>query len=211
MKDLPLTLAAALLTVTAFGQGTVFFYNASSVPWWNPVVDRNVKFGPSIGSYDPRLIPGANVSSNFAGVNLASLRAALYYAPGVQTDILVFAPAGGGSTTFRASTSSVPGSWFGGTRTLMGVRNGELASLFVVVWDSSLSTDPLSAAARTGIWGTSAIFQYSHPSSPTPAPSDFMPQNLSSFVINPGPEPSTFALAALSFAALLVLHQRRRS
>ncbi len=216
MKKLLLTAAGTLLTVAAFAQGTVTFQNASSISGWNPVLDRNVKFGSGASRYNPLLVPGANFSSNYAGVNLTSFRAALYYAPGNTTDLALFSQAAGGSASFKTSTSATAGSWFGGTRTFTtGVPDrGGVASLFVVVWDSSLTTDPLSHAAHTygGFWGCSEIFQYTTPTSPTPVPAEFLMNNLSSFSVNwVFPEPSTFALTALSFAALFLLRRRRRS
>ena len=203
MKKLLLTAAGTLLTVAAFAQGTVTWQNASTISGWNPVADRNVKFGASASIFNPLLVAGANVASNYAGVNLTSLRAVLYYAPGTTTDLGLFSQAAGGSASFKASTSATAGSWFGGTRTLTtGVpAQGGVSSLFVVVWDSSLSTDPLSDASKLGLWGSSAIFAYTTPTSPTPAPVDFLPNNLSSFTIGMVPEPSTFALAGLGAAA----------
>jgi hypothetical protein len=114
MKKLLLTTAATLLTVAAFGQGSVTFQNASSISGWNPVADRNVKFGVTAAAYNPALTAGANVSSNFAGVDLTFLRTALYYAAPGTTDLAQFLPATGGSTTFKTSTSTTAGSWFGG-------------------------------------------------------------------------------------------------
>jgi hypothetical protein len=211
MKKLLLTAAGTLLTVAAFAQGTVTFQNASSISGWNPIVDRNVKFGATAALYNPLLQAGANVSSNYAGVDLTFLRVALYYAPGAVTDVGLFSQAAGGAATFKASTSATAGSWFGGTRTLStGVApQGGLASLFVVVWDSRLGSDPLAGAAQAGLWGSSAIFQYTTPTSPTPAPPDFLPNALTSFSIGIIPEPSSFALAGLGAAALLIFRRRK--
>ena len=149
--------------------------------------------------------------SNYAGVNLTSLRVALYYAPGTTTDLNLFSQAAGGSATFKASTSATAGSWFGGTRTLStGVpATGGVASLFVVVWDSSLTTDPLSSAATAGLWGSSAIFSYTTPTSGTPAPAEFLPNNLAGFSIGIVPEPSSFAVAGLGAAALVIFRRRK--
>jgi hypothetical protein len=210
MKKLLLTAAGTLLTVAAFAQGTVNFANASNIAGWNPVVDRNVRFGATAALYNPLLTAGANVSSNYAGVDLTFLRAALYFAPGAVTDVGLFSQSAGGAATFRSSTSAIAGSWLGGTRTLTGINaQGGLASLFVVVWDSRTGADPLSAAAQASLWGSSAIFQYTTPASPTPAPADFLPNALTGFNIGIVPEPSSFALAGLGAAALLIFRRRK--
>jgi hypothetical protein len=86
---------------------------------------------------------------------------------------------------------------------------GGLASLMVVVWDSSLSNDPLSAAARGGLWGRSTVFSYTTPASSTPAPADFLPNNLTSFTVGIVPEPSSMALAGLGAAALVLFRRRK--
>jgi hypothetical protein len=213
MKKLLLTSLASLLTVAAFAQGTVTFQNASTVAGWNPVADRNVKFGETAAAYNPLLVAGANVSSNYAGVNLSSLRAALYYAPGAVADAdwtQVNLAATGTAATFKQSTAATAGSWFGGTRTLSTIAaQGGVASLMVVVWDSSLSNDPLSVAARGGLWGRSAVFAYSTPSGSTPAPAEFLPNNLQSFTIGVVPEPSSMAIAGLGAAALVFFRRRK--
>jgi len=209
MKKLLLTTAATLLTVAAFGQGQVNFNNASSIAGWTPVQDRHVYFTNNAALLLPGIQPGAAVSSNHAGLNLTSLRAALYFAPSTVNDVSLFTAAGGGPSTFKVSTSTTAGSWFGGTRTLDGIAPGVVANMVILVWDSSLTSDPLSAAARAGLYGQSAIFQYSPPTSPTPAPAEFLPNNLSAFTIGIIPEPSTFALAGLGAAALLILRRRK--
>jgi hypothetical protein len=209
MKKLLITTAATLLTVAAFGQGQVSFNNASSIAGWTSVADRNVHFSSNSAALPPGITPGANVSSNHAGLNLTSLRAALYYAATTQTDVNLFTAAGGGPATFKTSTSATAGSWFGGNRTLDNIAIGAPANLVVIVWDSSLTSDPLSAAARGGLYGQSAIFQYTSPTSPTPAPAEFLPNNLAAFSISIIPEPSSFALAGLGAAALLIFRRRK--
>jgi hypothetical protein len=214
MKKLVLTSLATLLTVAAFAQGSVTFQNASTVAGWASVVDRNVKFGLTAANYNALLVEGANVSSNYAGVNLTSLRAALYYAPGTVADAnwaQVNLAATGTSATFKSSTTSTAGSWFGGSRTLGTIApQAGIASLMVVVWDQSLSSDPLSAAAQLGLWGRSAVFAYSTPAGSTPAPAEFLMNNLTSFSIGmPIPEPSSMALAGLGAASLLIFRRRK--
>lgn len=213
MKKLILTSLATILAVAAFGQGAVTFQNASSVAGWNPVADRNVKWAPTASVFSPLLVAGQNVASNYAGLNLSSLRAALYYAPGTVADenwAQVNLAAVGGSATFKQSTSATAGSWFGGTRTLNTIASqGGSASLMVIVWNSALSSDPFSEAARAGLWGRSAVFAYTTPSGGTPAPAEYLMNNLTSFTVGIVPEPSSMALAGLGAASLLIFRRRK--
>ena len=212
MKKLVITTAATLLTVAAFGQGVVNFSNASSTPGWtNPTFDRYVHWGASASQYSSLLVAGGLVSSNYGGLNLTSLRTALYYAPTSNNDPLLagYVQAAGGSTTFKVSTSTTAGSWFGGNRTLDTIGLGTAANLVVVIWDSSVAADPLSPAARGGLYGQSQVFQYTPPTNPQAQPSDFLMTGLTAFTVGIVPEPSTFALAGLGAAALLIFRRRK--
>lgn len=133
-----------------------------------------MKFGVAAASYHPLLLAGANVSSNYAGVNLSSLRAVLLYAPGVVSDanwsVMVTniamhtASATSPFATFKQSTSATAGSWYGGERTMSGISaSGGVASLMVFVWDTAYSAEPVSPAVFSGLWGRSAVFQYATP------------------------------------------------
>jgi hypothetical protein len=212
MKKLLTTTAAALLTVAAFGQGVVNFSNASSTPGWaNPALDRYAHWKADIALFNPALQPGGVVASNSGGLNLGSLRAALYYAASTDFDpnFVGYVQAAGGLATFKTSTSATAGSWFGGNRTLDSIGLGTTANLVVLVWDSSLTTDPLSAAARGGLFGASAVFQYTPPTNPQAQPSDFLMTGLTGFSVGAVPEPTTLALAGLGAAALIIARRRK--
>lgn len=209
MKKLLTTTAAALLTVAAFGQGVVNFSNASSTPGWaNPTLDRYAHWSPTVAA---PLTPGGVVASNSGGLNLTSLRAALYYAASTDFDpnFVGYVQAAGGLATFKNSTSATAGSWFGGNRTLDTIGLGTTANLVVLVWDTSLTTDPLSAVARNGMFGASAIFQYTPPTNPQAQPSDFLMASLTGFSVGAVPEPTTLALAGLGAAALIIARRRK--
>lgn len=217
MKKTILTTFASLLAVGAFAQGSVTFQNSTATAGWPATVDRNVKFAASAAAFNPLLVEGANVSSNYAGVNLSSLRAALYFAPGTVADAnwatvntAALPVSGAAPATFKGSTSATAGSWFGGTRTMAGIPlQAGAASLMVVVWDSSLTADPFAPEALAGLWGRSAVFAYSTPAGGTPAPAEFLPLNLASFSIGIVPEPSSMALAGLGAASLLLFRRRK--
>jgi len=213
MKKILLTTAAMALTVAAFGQGQINFSNASTISGFNPVANRNATFDSTAVNASATIAAGANVSSNYSGLDLTSLRAALYYAPSTQSDLSQFIAASGGPVTFKASTSATAGSWFGGTRTMDTLGIGVTGNFVVFVWDSSKAANPLLAAASGpgNLYGHSAIFQYTPPTSATPAPAEFLPNNLTAFTVGaaPVPEPSTFALAGLGAAALMIFRRRK--
>jgi hypothetical protein len=232
MKTFALTCLANLLALAAAAQGTVTFQNAATINGWDPVVDRNVKFSAISAGYNPLLTDGANVSSNYAGVNLSSLRVALFYAPGVVADAnwytltsLAMPASGSPFATFKNSTSTTAGSWFGGTRSMAGipVQNG-LVSLMVFVWDINLTAEPVSRAALMGLSGRSAVFQYTTPTfSETLTPAEFLPHNLMSFSLTSElayrlppdawggvPEPTTTTLFGLGVAILTLRRRQQR-
>jgi hypothetical protein len=215
MKALLLSTTASIFTLAAFGQGIVNFSNASSTPGWaDPAFDRYAHWGPGAATFNSALTAGGLVSSNYAGVDLRSLRATLCYAPTSNNDPFLagYVQASGGAATFKVSTSTTAGSWFGGNRTLDTIAPGTMANLVVVVWDINYSADPLSPAARMGLYGHSAVFQYTPPTDPQAQPSDFLMTGLTAFTVEGDiPEPSTFGLAAIGAAALLILHRRRGS
>jgi len=166
-----------------YTQGAVEFANDPTTVGL-PVTNRQVVFASTALGFDSRLVPGASVSSNFAGVNLAGLRAQLYF--GVGTDLTAFTPVDpwdGGIATFKNSTSATAGSWYSRSATLQGVNAGTTRNYVVVVWDSTLSTNALSPEARMGLWGASAPFSYTVPAGPAPPPSDYLMANLRSFSI----------------------------
>lgn len=229
MKRTILLTAVSLLTVAALGQGSVVFQNAATVPGWLIPRDRNVKFDATAATYNPLLVPGANVSSNYAGVDLSTLRATLLYAPGIVPDEnwwtvtnLAMPTISGTSpyATFKQSTSTTAGSWFGGIRTMDGIpaSNG-VVSLMVFVWDAAHSPEPISWAAFDGLFGRSAVFQYITYGWDAPLPTEPLPDNLQGFNLGifgqpfnlPAdawggvPEPSAAALTGLGVTLLFLL------
>jgi hypothetical protein len=139
------------------------------------------------------------------------LRAALYYAASTDNNLADFVAASGGSASLKASTSATAGSWFGHTDTLDTIPLGTTANMVVFIWDTSVNADPRLAGSQGGLYGASAIFQYTPPTAPITSPSDFLMTGLGpiSVGITPVPEPATFALAGLGAAALLVLRRKK--
>src|SRR5262245_10398815 len=129
MKKTLLTLALMAIGVCAsFAQGTVNFNNTATTFPDSATVDRFV-YGP-------------DNQTRLVGQNYA---AALYFGTvqGGAIDQLAVASAADTSLTaarglFRVATTSNPGTWAGGGRTLLGTTPGQLVYLQVRVWDVSL-------------------------------------------------------------------------
>jgi len=210
MKAILLSALIAFITASATAQGTVTFANASTTGGL-PAGNRNVRWSSVASFINPLLTAGGNVSSNYAGVNLSSLRAQLFF--GTGSDLNTFTPVDfdhNGISTFKQSTSATAGSWFNKSVTLNGVLPGQTRDFIVVVWDSSLSPDPRSLEAKTGLWGSSNPFSYTVPAGGTPAPSEFLMLNFTGMTVGLFffPEPSTAAI--LGLGGMLVLLRRGR-
>lgn len=95
-----------------------------------------------------------------------------------------------------------------------GTTAGNLYELFIIGWSSAYA-DPIAAAAANAPVGWSGTFTYASGSTPTVtasgAPlSTFTGSGAGSFGVSPVPEPTTFALAGLGAAALLIFRRRKQ-
>src|SRR5205823_6571864 len=112
--------------------------------------------------------------------------------------------------TFKAPTTSVPGTWNGATRTMAALNFGDVASLEVRAWDSRAgSTWEQAVAGGFGDAqrGTSEIFTYLVPQGNCLPPTCFFMDNFRGFMLVP--EPSTVALVLLGIAGIWGLRGRR--
>lgn len=108
---------------------------------------------------------------------------------------------------FRVATTSSPGTWSGGTRTLVGITAGQTAVLQVRVWDSvAFPAGYAAAVAGNGVRGASALFDYTVPAAGSP-PAAFFIEGFRGFTLVP--EPSTIALGVLGLAGLLFIRRRK--
>ncbi len=186
------SLATAVVSLAAYGQGTVSMLNINTAAGVNaPVYD---------GLTTTIKLAGANYQAGlFAGTTSTSL-----------TYI-------GNATPFL--TAGGAGYFNGGTTVLTGHAPGSTVWLQVVAWDATLKGTTTGAtwanaladdpAGSKDVWGMSKPFSVvpadpnsSPPGTPTPL------VGLTSFTLSV-PEPSTFALAGLGMAAMLVLRRRK--
>jgi len=192
----------SVAAVGAFAQGTVTFLNDTGTLTSPP--DRFIRFGANAAAS-----LGVAVNSAAFGTNL---QVQLYY--GASTDpvgslvAVTTAPA-----RLRASTSAGVGTWSaGGSRTLGNFGPGVTVDLQVRVWDINKgATYDAAIAAGGGINGTSQVFTYLIPNPSDPG-SAFNMANFTGFSIDaaPIPEPSTFALAGMGVAALMIFRRRKQ-
>jgi PEP-CTERM motif-containing protein len=181
MKTLFLTAALGVVCVSAFAQGTFTFDNIGA--GWQAQVFHSDGVTPLVGT---------------------SWLADFYWAAGVVGDSTLLS-ALGQPTTF---STTQPGFFFGGQRTIPGVATGTITGQ-VRVWDSAAGPSWQFALGVVGaLVGESILFQVNLPNGDM---SGLNGHPWHVFLANPVPEPSTLALAALGSTALLVLRRRPRS
>jgi hypothetical protein len=187
-KILSAMLISVVASVAAYAQGTVNFVNLSSNPALNaPVFHNNGTTRLDGVGYMAELLGGTSAGS-------LSLQ-------GVATPFL----SGGGAGYFNGST-----------RVINGVAEGAIAFLQVRAWNTAFgATYALASAAgqagQADAYGFSNIFSVTT-GAPNGGPPPTVPATmvgLTTFTLNPIPEPSTFALAGLGAAALLLFRRRK--
>jgi len=177
MKKLIPFLALLVGTATALAQGTVSFVNSGAFP---TAADRNVYLDRADGTA-PIQIVGTNYSVQlWYGADASSLQAH-----------------SAAPSRFRATTTSSPGTWSGGTRTLEGFTAGQVVTFQLRAFDNT---------GGPGV-GQSDIFTYTIPAAGSP-PAQFLMDNFRSFTVLV-PEPSVIGLGLIGVGALVWLRRRK--
>jgi len=218
MKKVIVTALAMSCAVGVFAQGTVVFNNrvaGGTTHVYGGGLSQTQGSGAADNpagstSYAGLTLIGANGVSGLygAGTTFAQLLAA--NGAGVPESSLL--PAAG-ITTFR--TGAAAGNIVQTTATLAGVPlDATAATLQMVAWDNSSGLYPTwtqaSAAWAAGLIqaGRSATFTVNNIGGKFNTPPNIEP-GLTSFNIFPIPEPTSFALAGLGAAALLIFRRRK--
>jgi hypothetical protein len=199
MKKLLLSLTAGVLSVaTMYGQGRVAFNNQSTF-----ATNDAVRIGtPNMGAI------GGNVGDGIGGDKYS---VQLRWAPGTITTQAAFDAAAGltssavftGSSVFLANTGPI--STFSGFFDAGSVAMGAPAGTFTMQTWAWYSVGFPTYQAAGGNRGASQLFTVNVTASPTPVNSTVFP----GFIVTAVPEPSTFALAGLGAAALLLFRRRK--
>lgn len=187
MKKLLLTVALVAVASVSFGQGTIQFVNGTLT---------KVKLAGATSTVD---VPTTTAINYGVFWGTASDNLTLVAQLGTSSTTAAGIIAGAASATY-----AIPGST-------------ELATVWMQIkgWDTSFGTDWL-AAKTGGTWfGETAVRQVTL--GPTAGPGTVIWQTASGVNINkftpltltPVPEPSTFALAGLGAAALLIFRRRK--
>jgi hypothetical protein len=179
-QKLAILMALAASTACVLAQGTVNFQNGG--PGVNAII------GGSTAAHTP--LSGAGYSAN------------LYWALGTVTDPLQLASAGF-ATPFGTGASA--GYFFGGVLGIPGTSaaGGQLVTVQVVAWNTATGASWAAATER----GAGNLFQVTLGGGTTPPPffTAMTAFNLTTTI----PEPSTFALAGLGAASLLLFRRRK--
>jgi len=112
------------------------------------------------------------------------------------TDAASLQPVTTAPARFRVPTTSVPGTWSGGNRTLTGFTEGMIVTLMVVAWDSNFGLTFDQARAAGGWWAQSTPFTYTIPVTGSP-PLAFYMENFRSFACIPEPSALLLVISAL--------------
>jgi PEP-CTERM motif-containing protein len=213
MKKLILAACALTCAASVFAQGTVVFNNrvvgavVTHIYGLNPTDGNFYQSGNGTGD----TVAGTTDWSAYPLLSGNGFTAQLWAASGLnqaESSLAAASP----TTTFR--TGAAAGFIAGVTATLVNVAGDSVAGATAVVrvWDNAggtitswaMATDP----ANTHPWGESALFNITAPIGGTlNTPPNLV--GLSSFNIHTVPEPSTFALAGLGAAALLIFRRRK--
>jgi len=187
MKKSLLTVALALGVVGAYGQGSIQFNNFTS----GSVTAPAGKF-PGV----PFEVSVYWVSGTFAGT------AAQLISGGTYQDIS--APMFGAGPLLENDQNNGAGFFDGGVVSITGAATAGTYS-FVVVAYSGAGTYSAALANPLSYVGNSSVFQVNLVTGATPPGTISLP----TFQVNPVPEPSTFALAGLGLAGLLIFRRRK--
>jgi len=207
MKKTLLTLTLVVASVAAFAQGKVTFGNDSNHYF---VLGKTLAADAAIGG-GVASTAGNTVSGTVGAIPVSPLPS------GVTLVAALYAGTSSGNLTLATSYLLNAANWSQAGKPkaygiqLAGVPGGALAYLRVDVYDSAYANG-LAAKSAGSYYGTSTEFtmtpgaSISYPSIYAAGGTTWAAGNL---VIDAVPEPSTFALAGLGAAAMLIFRRRK--
>ena len=188
MKKTLLTIVSALAlgAASTYGQGLITFQNITSGP-------ITASTGGFAGA--PFQVSLYWVSGTFAGTAAQLISSGTYFAAN--------APMFGAGPITEANQDNGAGIFDAGTINITGTAGGTFSFVAVAYTGAASYTAALSAPA--GWVGNSAVFQGNLVTGANPPNTTAIP----TFSVAPVPEPSTFALAGLGLAGLLIFRRRK--
>jgi hypothetical protein len=217
MKKTLLTFAVSVCAISVFAQGTVNFNNRNTAAGlFVPIYGVN-SGSPTESKTGNSAVALPAGTQTYAGALLtgSGYLAQLFAAPGAGAAESALVASANSITTFRTGTSS--GAFAGVTAVLANVLpDAAVATLQVRAWDNTSGLYPTWAAAEAA-WlagtiaaGKSLLFDLNAIGGNLNTPP--LPVGMQSFNIYTTtaiPEPSTFVLAGLGAASLLIFRRRK--
>ena len=202
-------MAVSALAVSAFAQGTVTFANATGqVKQWT-ASDSTVLINVPKNGGSVQLIaaPAAVALANPLGVLGAQGFAPTY------TTLASFLSANPGWAAVAVSPlNTAAGLFNGGTQTIANIGLAASAHYMLIGWTGAANSYDAAVLAGTAFAGASSVFTTATadpigppPGTPVNLNKSFVGVSLAPLVV---PEPTSFALAGLGLAALLVFRRR---
>jgi hypothetical protein len=211
MKRLLGILAITALTASAFAQGTVALQNQTGlVRQWTSATDSTLITTPQNGAYVELICaPVGTTLANAFGTYSAGGFAANY------SSLAGFLAANSGWSLAQGNPPATingfgAGLFNGGGLTLPGIAGGANAEYMIVGWTGAFTTYEAAYASGTSFLGVSAIDTTvtGNPGTTPPGTAVSLRPTFTGITLAPIPEPTTFALAGLGLAALLVFRRR---
>jgi hypothetical protein len=199
MKKTLLTLALVATSVAAFAQGKVLFGNDSVHLF---VIGNSLPADAAFG--------GGNTTNTSAGAIPASLPSGVVLVAGLYAGTSSSSLALQSTTTILNGTGLPQPGRMANRNTILTIPGTVTQFFQIAIWDSAVLSPDLSQTYRgyspifTAIPGTSVTYPSLLPGGPSA--STWVAANL---VVNAVPEPSSFALAGLGMASLLIFRRRK--
>jgi hypothetical protein len=215
-KTVITTILGLSACVSSFAQGNVAIINAPGAVWENlstggpfikaaAVLEVAMMWSADTNAIPTTFLNGAATPTN--GIDVASWTG-IFTDPNFQ---LAHSTTAGNPvivTTCGGPPGPAAGHFNAGLQYISGTTPLQTIQLYVIGWDKSFGIDPIAAAISGAAVGFSAPIQYTLGSTVAPGGSLGI-AGLSSFGVGV-PEPTTFALASLGAAALLIFRRRRQ-
>jgi hypothetical protein len=211
MKKLLGIVATSALAVSAFAQGTVVFNNSGSslVKQWTSSSDSTLMNVPKAGGSVQLFYAATGTAYHSLLGTLGATGAPLNY-----SSLSGYLTANAGWTA-GPITSILPiaaGQFNGSTVTLTGITAGGNASYAILGWNGASTGLDAAIAAKAFIGESSPLTTATGGAGSPPSTAVALNGTFTGMTLVPAvaaPEPSTFALAGLGAAAMLILRRRK--